>query len=195
MRSRTGLPSDTSIGLLFVGMLAAGVIILSRAGDDEHELEEILFGDVLDVDRSDLWAQLVVAVVVVVTVIVLHRALLALTVQQDKAALLGLRPALTEAALLALVAVAVVASFRTVGSLLVSGLLIAPAATATLVARRVRVTMLLAVGLGLVAVVTGLVVSHHADTSPGATIATVAVGEFFVGLAGREAVLRLSPAI
>ena len=111
-------------------MLAAGVIILSRAGDDEHELEEILFGDVLDVDRSDLWAQLVVAVVVVVTVIVLHRALLALTVQQDKAALLGLRTALTEAALLALVAVVVVASFRTVGSLLVSGLLIAPAATA-----------------------------------------------------------------
>jgi len=193
VRARTGLPSDTSIGLLFVGMLAAGVMILSRSGGDEHELLEFLFGDVLDVDSSDLAVQVVAAVLVLATVVLLHRAFLALAVQQDKAALLGLRPGLTEAVLLALVAIAVVASFRTVGSLLVSGLLIAPPAAATLVARRVPATMVVAVGLALVAVVTGLVVSHHAETSPGATIVAVAVAEFFLGLAAREMLQRARP--
>ena len=195
VRARTGLPSDTGIGLLFVGMLATGVMILSGSGQDEHELEEFLFGDVLEVGAGDLWVPVAAAVVVVIAVLVLHRALLALAVHRDKAALLGLRPGLTEAALLALVAIAVVASFRTVGSLLVSGLLIAPAATATLIARRVLTMIALAVGLGLLAVVAGLIVSHHAENSPGATIAVIAVGEFFVGLAAKEIRSRVRPAL
>ncbi|MGI8792502.1 MAG: metal ABC transporter permease, partial [Acidimicrobiales bacterium] len=87
--------------------------------------------------------------------------------------------------LLGMVALAVVASFRAVGTLLVFGLLVAPPATASLLVRRVPVMMISAVGLGLLAVVVGLEVSWFADTAAGATIAAIAVAQFFVVLTGQ----------
>ena len=84
--------------------------------------------------------------------------------------------------MLALLALSVVASFRAVGTLLVFGLLVAPPATAVLIVRRLPVAMAVAVGLGWLAVVVGLVVSYHADTAASATVAGVAVAQFFVVL-------------
>jgi ABC-type Mn2+/Zn2+ transport system permease subunit len=79
-----------------------------------------------------------------------------------------------------------VASFQAIGTLLVFGLLIGPPATAGLVVRRVPLVMLTAVALGALAVVLGLALSYHHDTAGGATIAGVAVAEFFAVLAAQE---------
>ena len=119
---------------------------------------------------------------------VLYRPFLALAFNEDKAATLGLHPALAHAALMVLLATAIVASFQAIGTLLVFGLLIGPPATAGLLVRRVPLMMVTAVALGAVAVVAGLVVSFHHDTAGGATIAGLAVAEFFVVLAAQEAV-------
>jgi ABC-type Mn2+/Zn2+ transport system permease subunit len=75
---------------------------------------------------------------------------------------------------------AVVTSFRTVGTLLVFGLLVAPPATASLVARRVPVMMAVAAAIGVLSVILGLLISYHADTAASATIAVCAVAVFFV---------------
>src|SRR5690606_24582403 len=91
----------------------------------------------------------VAAVVVVSVAVVGYRPFLVVCFNEDKAALLGLRPALTNLLMLALIATAVVAAYQTVGTLLVAGLLIAPPATASLVARRVPVIMALATALGI----------------------------------------------
>ncbi|OWY60951.1 hypothetical protein B7486_66420, partial [cyanobacterium TDX16] len=118
----------------------------------------------------------------------LYRPLLVLSFNEDKASLLGLRPGPTHVAMMALVAVAVVASFQTVGTLMTFGLLVGPPATAVLLVRRVWLTMVVAVLLGWFAVVTGLLVSFHQDTAAGATMAGVSVLTFFVVLAATELV-------
>jgi ABC-type Mn2+/Zn2+ transport system permease subunit len=178
-RSRR-LSADTSIGLLFVGMLSAGVIVVSHSSSFAVDLTGFLFGDVLAVGPDDL-VQLAVAVGIAAVVSVLgHRAFVALAFDPRKARTLGLHPRAAHAALLALVTLAIVVSFRVVGTLLVFGLLIAPPAAAVLWARRIPMIMLGAAVLGIAATVLGLLVSWYAGTAAGATIAAVAVSLFFV---------------
>jgi manganese/iron transport system permease protein len=184
---RTRVREDTGIGLLFVGMLALGVVIISRSASFATDVTSLLFGDVLGVTTADLRGQALGMAVVVVTSTVLYRPFLALTFNEEKAATLGLRPGLAHFALLALLATAIVASFQAIGTLLVFGLLIGPPATAGLLVRRVPLVMLTAVALGASAVVLGLAVSYHQGTAGGATIAGLAVAEFFVVLAIQEA--------
>ncbi len=185
---RTRVREDTGIGLLFVGMLALGVVIISRSESFATDVTSLLFGDVLGVTVGDLRGQAVGVAVVVAVSTVLYRPFLALAFNEDKAATLGLRPGLAHAAQLAVLATAIVASFQAIGTLLVFGLLIGPPATAGLLVRRVPLIMLTAVGLGALAVVAGLAISYHHGTAGGATIAGLAVAEFFAVLAAQEAV-------
>jgi ABC-type Mn2+/Zn2+ transport system permease subunit len=180
-RSRIG--EDTAIGLLFVGMLALGVAIISARGAYAGDLTTILFGDPLGVRADALRTLLAATVVTVVVSVVAYRPFLALTADRAKAATLGMRPGLAHIVMLALVAVVVVTSFRSVGTLLVFAFLIAPPATAVLVARRVPVVMLAAIGFGSLAVLVGLLLSYHLATATAATIAGVSVLGFFVMLA------------
>lgn len=189
---RTTLAEDTSTGLLFVGMLALGVIVISRAPSFAGDLTAILFGDILGVDTHDLRVQAIAAVLTLIGTAGFYRAFLVLCFNEDKAALLGLRPALAHAAMLTLVAVAVVSSFRAVGALLVFGLLIAPPATASLIVRRVPAMMLTAIVVGSVSVVAGLLVSFHLDTAASASVAGMAVAFFFVVLMVREVAGRFT---
>ena len=188
---RARLSDDVGIGLLFVGMLALGVAIISRAESFTRSLTAFLFGDVLGVQPGDLLPQALAGATVVGLTLVLHRPFLALAFNEDKAEVLGWRPRVAHLVMLMLVAVAIVASFRAVGTLLVFGMLVAPPATASLVTRRVSSMMLAAVAFGVVAVVAGLLVSFHTDTAAAATIAALSVLGFFVVLLLREALAAL----
>ncbi len=176
VRRHSPLPEDASIGLLFVGMLALAVVIVSAgATADVGDLHRVLFGSVTGLEAADLWRQAVAAAIAVVGAFAFHRAFLVLTFDETQAALLGLRPRLTHLVLMGLVAMSVVASFEAVGSLLVFAFLVAPPATAVLVVRRIPLVMATAVGVGSVAVVLGALISYHHDTAAGATMALVAV--------------------
>jgi ABC-type Mn2+/Zn2+ transport system permease subunit len=179
---RARLTEDTAIGLLFVGMLALGVVLISRTSSYTGSLTGILFGDILGVSGSDLVILGAGALLALVLSAILYRPFLALCFNERKAELLGMMPKLAHAAMLSLVTVAVVTSFRTVGSLLVFGLMVAPPATAALVARRVPTVMLAALGFGIAAVGGGLLISYHYSTAASATIAALAVAIFFVVL-------------
>ncbi|MFC9257314.1 zinc ABC transporter permease AztB [Amycolatopsis thailandensis] len=178
-RSRR-LSEDTTIGLLFVGMLASGVIIVSHSRSFAVDLTGFLFGDVLAVGSGDLVGLVITLVVVGVVALLGHRSFTALTFDVRKAHTLGLRPRLANAVLLGLVTLTIVASFRVVGTLLVFGLLIAPAAAALFWSRRITTIMLVAALLGIAATVGGLLVSWHWGTAAGATIAAGAVLLFFL---------------
>ncbi|GAF42257.1 zinc ABC transporter permease AztB [Rhodococcus wratislaviensis] len=189
------LSEDTGIGLLFVGMLALGVVIVSRARSFAVDLTAFLFGDVLSATREDLiWLAAAAAVAGIVSVIA-YRPFVALVFDERKAHTLGLQPRWAHLALLALVVLAVVASFRIVGTLLVFGLLVAPSATAALFGRSIGATMAIAVLLGWSSTFAGLIVSWNADTAAGATIAGIAVLQFFVAALARSAARRLRPAL
>jgi manganese/iron transport system permease protein len=184
-RSRLG--PDTGVGLLFVGMLALGVIIISKSRSFTTDVQSLLFGDILGVTWADVRVQAAAAALVLVCSALGYRAFLVLAFNETKAGSLGLRPGLTHLALLALIAVAIVASFQAVGTLLVFGLLVGPPATAALLVRRIWVCMVVGVLLGWVAVAVGLLVSYHHGTAAGATMAGVSVAMFFVVLLGQEA--------
>lgn len=184
--ARSVIRDDTSIGLLFVGMLSLGIVIVSKARSFATEVTSLLFGDVLGVTRSDLTTQAVATGIVLVASVVLYRPFLALTFNQLKAQSLGFRPQVTHLAMMVLLALSIVASFQAVGTLLVFGLLIGPPATASLVSKRIPTMMAVSVLFGSIAVVVGLAISFHAGTAGGATMAGLSVAQFFVVLAAVE---------
>ena len=183
---QTEFPEDTGIGLLFVGMLGLGVIIISRTPSFSGDLTAILFGDVLGVTASDLAWLVGVALLSTAATIVMFRPFLVLSFNEEKARLLGLRPRLAHALLLGLIALVIIGSFQTVGTMLVFGLLVGPPATAALLVRRVPSIMLLAASIGVLSVWVGLIISYHANTSGSATMAVMPIALFFVVLAWRS---------
>ena len=188
----TSFAEDTGIGLLFVGMLALGVILASRTDSFAGSLTEILFGDVLGVSTGDIVLIAAVTVITVATSLALYRPFLVLAFNEQKAELLGLRPRLAHGALLVLITLAIVGSFQTVGTLLVLGLLIGPPATAALLVHRVPAMMATAAGIGVASVVIGLIISYHADTSGSATMAIVPIVLFFIVLALKSVPRRVT---
>lgn len=192
IRSASPLPDDASIGVLFVGFLALAVVVMSaQTGRGAGDLTRFLFGSINAVDTSDLRTLFVVTAITVGAVVVLHRALLVSTFDVTHAQLIGFRPQLTHFVLLVLLALSIVASFETVGSLLVFAFLIAPPATASLLVTRVSLMMVVAVAIGSVSAVVGLLISYHHATATGATMALVTVIAFVVGLIVQNA-LRLA---
>ncbi len=179
---QTVLSEDTSIGLLFVGMLALGVIIIPRLDSYSGSLTTILFGDALGVTTQDLITQGILAVVVISSTSLFYRPLLALSFNADKAQLWGLNPGRAHIALLILIAAAVIGSFQSVGTLLVFGLLVGPPATAALVSRTVPRMMFTAAFIAVFSVWIGLTLSYHLNTAGSATMAIVPVVLFFIVL-------------
>ena len=186
---QTVLSEDTSIGLLFVGMLALGVVIISRLDTYSGSLTSILFGDALGATANDLVGQAILAVIVIAVALALYRPLLALSFNAEKAELWGMKPKRAHAALLVLIAAAVIGSYQSVGTLLVFGLLVGPPATASLIARTVPRMMIYSAIIALFSVWLGLTLSYHLGTAGSATMALVPIVLFFIVLG----VTRLAP--
>ena len=196
--ARTTVREDTAIGLLFVGMLALGVVIVSRSRSFTIEVTALLFGDVLGVTRDDIRTQLIAAAIVLVVSVAFYRPFLALTFNRAKAQTLQMRPGLAQAVMLALLALSIVASFQAIGTLLVFGLMVGPPATASLLVKRVPMIMVVAIVCGSVAVVGGLTISFHHNTAGSATMSGLSVLMFFVVFVGQEvraSMRRRNPAL
>ncbi|RWR16311.1 metal ABC transporter permease [Microbacterium enclense] len=192
LQRRARLSYDTSIGLLFVGMLALGVIVISHAGSFATDATAILFGDILAIGTDDLLVLGIAVAAGIAAAALAHRSLVALAVDERVSRVLHLRPRLAQTVLVGLVTLAVVASYQAVGSLLVVGLLVAPAVAARQWTERIPTTMALAAVIGALAVAVGLLVSWHAATAAGATIAATAILAAGV-LWGLRAVLDAAP--
>jgi ABC-type Mn2+/Zn2+ transport system permease subunit len=190
--ARSRLGDDTAIGLLFVGMLAAGVAIISRGGAYAGDLTTILFGDPIGVTSGDLRTVAIATAITVLLTVLLYRPFLVLSFSRAKAEALGLRPGLAHLAMLALIATVIISSFRTVGTMLVFAFIVAPPATAALVSRRVPVMMAVAMLVGGLGVVAGLLISFHLGTATAPTIAGLTVLAFFVVLFVREVADRVA---
>nr|WP_314843421.1 zinc ABC transporter permease AztB [uncultured Microbacterium sp.] len=175
LQRRARLSYDTSIGLLFVSMLALGVIIISHSGSFATDATAILFGDILAIDQGDLILLSGAMALGVTAAALFHRSFVALALDSRIAFVLGLRPRLAQAALVGLVTLAVVASYQAVGSMLVVGLLLAPAVAAGQWTTRIPARMVLACAFGIAAVFIGLLTSWYAATAAGASVAAAAI--------------------
>lgn len=178
------LSSDTAIGLLFVAMLALGVVIVSRSSSFTGDLVGILFGQILGTSQEGIVTQAVAAVVVAVVAVVCARPFLLLSFDPEQADVAGFPSRRYHAIMLVLVAMTVVVSFQTVGTLLVFGMLLAPAGAGALLAHRIGLMMAVAALIGSVSAYLGLLISYHLDVAAGATMVLVATVIFFGVLAG-----------
>ncbi|UBH05370.1 ABC transporter permease [Leucobacter sp. Psy1] len=175
LQRRGRLSYDTSIGLLFVAMLSLGVIIVSHSRSFATDATALLFGDILAIGSTDIVLLCVALVVTLAVTTAMHRSFVATAFDRRLSQVLGLRPQLAHLALVGLVTLAVVASFQAVGTLLVVGLLIAPAVAARAWTVRIPTAMALSAVTGVLAVTSGLLVSWHAGTAAGASIAGSAI--------------------
>ena len=180
------LSGDTAIGLLFVGMLALGVMITSRSSSFVGDLARILFGELLGITTTDLAWQFAALVIVGAIAFVSRRPFLLLSVDDGLARTSGFSARLFHNVMLTMVAITVIASFQTVGTLLVLGMLIAPAATGSLFARRIESMMLIAALVGSLSTYIGLLISYHYDLAAGASIVLTAVVIFAISATANE---------
>ena len=180
------LSGDTAIGLLFVGMLSLGVVITSRSTSFVGDLARILFGELLGITTTDLVWQFAALVIVGAVALVSRRPFLLLSVDDGLARTSGFSARLFHNVMLTMVAITVIASFQTVGTLLVLGMLIAPAATGSLFARRIESMMLIAALVGSLSTYIGLLISYHYDLAAGASIVLTAVVIFAVSATANE---------
>jgi len=180
------LSGDTAIGLLFVGMLSLGVVITSRSTSFVGDLARILFGELLGITTTDLAWQFAALVIVGAIAFVSRRPFLLLSVDDGLTRTSGFSARLFHNVMLTMVAITVIASFQTVGTLLVLGMLIAPAATGSLFARRIESMMLIAALVGSLSTYIGLLISYHYDLAAGASIVLTAVVIFAIAATANE---------
>ena len=179
---RARLLMDTSIGIIYAGGFALGIIIISRSSGYTSDLFSFLFGNVLGVSWGEVASIGVIAAIVVGAVLLLYKELLFTSYDATMAAASGVPVRMVQFLLPLLVGVTTVAAVKTVGIVLVLALLVIPAATAVLLARRFPAIMATAVVLALVGTVAGLYISYYLDTPAGPTIVLVAVGFFAVAM-------------
>ena len=184
--SRYKLSSDTAIGLLFVGMLALGVLITSSSSKLPEDLDHILFGESLAVNSTDLIWQSIAFLIVGCIGVLARRPFLLMSVDDGLAQTSGFNLKFFQNLMMGMIALTVIASFQTVGTLLVLGMLVAPAATAVLFARRISSMMLIASVIGSIASYVGLLISFHYELAASASIVLVAVTIFALGAIASE---------
>lgn len=182
-RERTGLRPDTVLALAFTGSIALGVVLISRLRG-YRVLESALFGDILACTWLDIALVAVLAITVFAVVGLNLRAFALSTVNEHLARLEGIPVRRLNYVFVVLVALVVALLLRQIGAMLISGLLVIPAAAARFVAPSFRAMLRLAVGFGLVGALLGLFASYHLDTPTGPTMVLADLVLFGVAAAG-----------
>jgi manganese/iron transport system permease protein len=164
------IKEDTVIGILFSFALALGIVLISSIRSYAVDLSHILFGNVLGVSPQDLWLTGILGGVVIATIIVLYKPLVVLSFDPILASSLRLPTGPLRYTLLILLSLTIVVSIQSVGVGLVAAMLVTPAATAFLLARRLPAMMLLSALFGSLSSLIGLYVSYYANVASGAGI-------------------------
>ena len=173
---------DTAVAIVVTTLFGLGVLLaLSRASPPG--IQNLLFGDPLAVTPGDLLVSAVLCGLSLAALAVLHRLLLAVGFDRGNARALGLRPFALDLALVGLIAVAILVSVQALGNLLVVAILIAPAATARLLTRRLPPMMATAAATAVLGSAGGLYLSYYAGLAAGASIALVLVAAYVVAYA------------
>jgi zinc transport system permease protein len=177
LRSRGRAAGDLVLALFLYSGVAAGVVLLSRAGSLNTSIA-YLFGAILTISPSELWIVAGLGVLIVVSIAVMGRALFAVVLDEESARVAGLPVDGLNTALAVLTAVTIVAAMRVVGVLLVAALMVLPVASAQQLSRSFRSTVVWAVAIGALSAVVGLTLARAWALAAGATIVLVAAATF-----------------
>ena len=191
-RGRSG--HDVLTALVLVAALALGIVLASDVFHSSAHVETLLFGSLLAIDAGDVRLAIAVALIALAATFLLQRRWLAVGFDPTAAPALGVRSSAADLTLLVLVALAAVAMLSAVGALLVTALLVVPAATARLLTHRIRSWQCATVALAALEGTVGLWLSVKTNAPPGATIAVVGGGTFAFAALARPLAARLAEA-
>lgn len=177
---RARFREDTAIGIMFAGLFAIGILLISSQRSFAVDLSALLVGNILGVSLADLAVMAALAAAVIIVAAWFFRELRFVAYDPEMAAAAGVPVAAVRLAMLVLVAIAAVVAFRLVGVVLAVAMLVAPAAAAVLVVRSLHLIMVLTAFFGICSTVIGLYIAFHVDLAAGPSIVIVAVA--LVGL-------------
>ena len=189
LAQRTGVSEDTSIGILFAGLFALGLVLLTTANDITVDLEDLLLGQVLGVSQADVYVTAGLTAAVMVLLYAFHKELVLISFDRLGAAVVGLPTAWLDYLLLVLLAVVIVIALQAVGIVLVMAMLVTPAATAYLLVRGFVSMMAVGAIIGAISAVAGLYLSFHLNLPSGPAMTLVATGFFIVVAAFKRRVV------
>jgi len=179
--SRRGrLNEDTTIGIFYAAAMALGIVIIGLSRGYTVDLFGYLFGNILAVTSTDLWIVAALSLFVLGTVFYFFKELLYISFDEESAQVNGVPVAFLYYYLLTLMAVTIVISMKVVGIILVSALLVIPAAAAYEVSSHYKSVLIVSVIVGLVSALGGLLVSYRLNTASGATIVLLAAAVFLL---------------
>ena len=188
LREKGKATADTGLAILFYGGISAGLLLAGLAGQGAGTLSQYLFGSLITVTRPDIWLIAALAVIVIVTCLGLAPQLFSVCVDEDFARTQGLPVRLLNMLIVAMAAITVTLSMRTVGLLLVSALMVVPVAAAQNLAPSFRAMLVWAMAIGVTTGGGGTLISAAANTPSGPTIVVSAIVVF--ALAGGVSALR-----
>ena len=180
------IKEDTSIGVIFAGMFALGIALISTVRDFAVDLTHFLFGDVLSVSPQSLWLILIFGGLVLLTIFAFYKEFTTISFDPILAATLRLPVGLFNNLLLVLIAVTVAVSLQTVGVALMVAMLVTPAATAYLLTHRLSTMMFLAAIFASLSGVIGLYLSFYLSIASGAAIVLTATAFFMFAFAWKK---------
>lgn len=176
----TKIKEDTAIGIIFAGMFALGIALISTVRSYSVDLAHFLFGDVLGVTSPDLILMGAFGAAILLMILLFYKEFVIISFDPTLATTLRLPTRLLEYLLLVLIAVTIVVALQTVGVALMVAMLVTPAAAAYLLTRRLPVMMVLAAFIGALSGVVGLYISYYANIASGSAIVLVATAIFLV---------------
>jgi len=192
---RARLREDTAVGIVFAGMFALGIALISTVRGFAIDLVHLLFGNVLAVSTRDLVLMAAFSALALLAVVAFYKEFLVVSFDPTLARTLRLPTSFYSYTLLVLIAITAVVALQAVGVGLMLAMLITPPTTAFLLTRRLPSMMATAAGIGIVAGVAGLYLSFYTAVAAGAAIVLVAVGLFLAVLLiaprGRRSALRV----
>jgi len=174
------IKEDTAIGIIFAGMFALGIALISTVRSYAVDLSHFLFGDVLSVSSQSLWLILLFGGLVLLTIFAFYKEFTMLSFDPILATTLRLPVGLLNNLLLTLIAVTVAVSLQTVGVALMVAMLVTPAATAYLLTHRLSKMMILAAVFASLSGVIGLYLSYYLSIASGAAIVLTATMFFMI---------------
>jgi len=184
LKEKAGLHGDTAIGIFSSVGMALGIALATLAGRFNVDLLSYLFGDVLAIDPLEVWLSIGLAGTIVIVIMLNYRKLMYLTFDRDAAKASGVKTERFEILLTVLTAVTVVLGMKVVGILLVTALLVIPAAAGLQVAASFKQALFLSCAVSFISVLVGLSAAFVFDLPASATIvllAFVIFGVFFLG--------------
>ncbi len=175
---RAQVREDTAIGVIFSGMFALGIVLISTVGSYATDLTHFLFGDILGVGANDLYVIAGFGALVLLLIVAFYKEFMVISFDPVLAATLRIPDRFFHYLLLVMLATTIVVSLQTVGLALMVAMLVTPAATASLLTRRLPSMMAVSAGIGVLAALSGLYISYYANVASGAAIVLVCTGFF-----------------